>query len=448
VIGSCRKEKAREFAPPKRHSLRGLRRLPGNGRFFRVVAFLSLNLIFLPLILYSSWAMASAEAIAHEDTETGLLLKGQPEMPPPSGGIPPFPIIFISEEYEADLLGVPTKARGVYLGENIFADKGGYVWESGTRKANSYPFFVFSEGDFSKIHNPSEEGKVPTNSLTSRNYPFQNGRFLQGNKLYKEIQAAEDPRGLPPSMETSSEEMEPNAGYSLVEAKKIDSSPKPSPDWKGIGIDTAFYVGYQLVIALALYYSPESVSKWTKEQRNTTLKKWEDNVGTMSWDDDDWWINYIGHPYFGAISYIRARERGFSTFQSFWYSALLSTLYEYGIEAFFERPSIQDMIVTPVWGTLLGRFIFEPVRGWVKDKDQWRWYDHLVLILTDPLGATNWVMGKIFGIEALTGIVLYVPQISFLHPNSYENPWDPSQPRLQNRGLPSSKWGLTLTFEW
>ena len=56
---------------------------------------------------------------------------------------------------------------------------------------------------------------------------------------------------------------------------------------------------------------------------------------SATWDKDPAWINYIGHPYWGATYYIRARERGFGEFGSFIYSAFLSALYEYGIEAFF-----------------------------------------------------------------------------------------------------------------
>jgi hypothetical protein len=39
-----------------------------------------------------------------------------------------------------------------------------------------------------------------------------------------------------------------------------------------------------------------------------------------------------------------------------------SLLYEFGIEALFERPSYQDLIVTPVGGLLLGALLFEPIR--------------------------------------------------------------------------------------
>ena len=99
-----------------------------------------------------------------------------------------------------------------------------------------------------------------------------------------------------------------------------------------------------------LYVLPEDVTKWTVEQRRTSLQGWWENVRHPMWDDDHWYVNYLGHPYFGAIAYIRAGERRFGAFGGFWYAALLSGLYEFGIEALFERPSYQDLIVTPVGG--------------------------------------------------------------------------------------------------
>jgi Domain of unknown function (DUF3943) len=117
-----------------------------------------------------------------------------------------------------------------------------------------------------------------------------------------------------------------------------------------LGRDTVFFSGYQGVVAGILYLLPEDVTKWTAEQRKTSMRRWWENVQHPTWDEDNWYVNYLGHPYFGAIAYIRARERRFGAFGGFWYAALLSGLYEFGIEALFERPSYQDLIVTPTAG--------------------------------------------------------------------------------------------------
>ena len=192
------------------------------------------------------------------------------------------------------------------------------------------------------------------------------------------------------------------------EASRKDSG-RPQRDWKGIGRDTAFFLGYQVVFAGILYFLPESVTAWTDEQKDATVKKWWENVQHPVWDEDKFWINYIAHPYFGATYYIRARERGFGEFGSFCYSALLSALYEFGIEAFFEPPSYNDLIATPVGGYLLGKFVFEPLRDKIKAKPELKWYDHAGLILTDPLGALNSVFERLFGIQSEIRVQLHAP---------------------------------------
>ena len=147
-----------------------------------------------------------------------------------------------------------------------------------------------------------------------------------------------------------------------------------------------------------LYTMPTAVTNW--DRSGDHLEKWWDNVRNPTWDEDAFYINYILHPYWGATYYIRGRERGLSRWQSLGYSALLSTLYEYGAEALFERPSYQDLIVTPLLGSLLGEFVFTPIRNNIKSKpgplDGW---DKFALILTDPLGAANDLTNRLFGVE-------------------------------------------------
>jgi Domain of unknown function (DUF3943) len=171
-------------------------------------------------------------------------------------------------------------------------------------------------------------------------------------------------------------------------------------DWRGLGRDTAFFLGYEAVVAGVLYLLPESVTKWTADQRKTSMSQWWENVQHPQWDEDNWYVNYLGHPYFGAIAYVRARERRFGAFGGFWYAALLSTLYEFGIEALFERPSYQDLIVTPVGGLFLGALVFEPIRKRIQGKPERQWYDHLTLAVTDPLGTANSMLERSLGTEA------------------------------------------------
>ncbi len=174
-----------------------------------------------------------------------------------------------------------------------------------------------------------------------------------------------------------------------------------TPDWNGLVKDSVYIVGLHWAVIGVLYVMPQSVSGWTDEQKNADYwAKWRKNVQQLVWDKDDFYINYALHPYWGATYYTRARERGLSKTGAFWFSALHSTLYEFGSEAFFEEPSIQDMIVTPVLGSLLGVY-FEQVRDRIKQrKDSPRWGDTAVLVVTDPLGGLSYLIDRLFRVDS------------------------------------------------
>ena len=129
-----------------------------------------------------------------------------------------------------------------------------------------------------------------------------------------------------------------------------------------LGYDTAMYVGATVIAFGVLYAMPESVTNWDKEamKENGIAYKWKENVKAGPvWDEDDWVLNWITHPYSGGVYYMTARSSGFNIFESFLYSTLMSTFFwEYGIEAFAEIPSKQDLIITPVLGSVVGEGFF------------------------------------------------------------------------------------------
>jgi len=176
-----------------------------------------------------------------------------------------------------------------------------------------------------------------------------------------------------------------------------------APDRKGLRRDTLYFIGYQVATVAILYSMPESVTGWSDEQKDQySMAVWWDNVTHPQWDSDDFYINYVLHPYWGAAYYVRARERGYDGEQAFWYSALMSSLYEFGVEALFEEPSIQDIVVTPFLGSLLGHY-FMDVRVDIIDRELARGYrrrrDKLLWAVTDPLGTMNRFFDKLFGID-------------------------------------------------
>lgn len=175
------------------------------------------------------------------------------------------------------------------------------------------------------------------------------------------------------------------------------------PDREGLRRDTLYFLGYQVAVVGILYVMPESVTGWTDEQKSDySLSDWWDNVTHPSCDSDDFYINYIVHPYWGATYYVRASERGYDWRGAFWYSVLLSSMFEFGVEALFEEPSIQDLIVTPTLGSLVGHY-FMGVRRDVRTKSASRGYrtkgEKWVMVLTDPLGALNRQADRLFGHE-------------------------------------------------
>lgn len=183
------------------------------------------------------------------------------------------------------------------------------------------------------------------------------------------------------------------------------------PDWSGIWRDTGILFASQVVAAGIIYTMPESFSGWSAEQKKNSFKKYARNVSDPVMDKDKFYINYVLHPYWGATYYIRGRERGLDSVSSFIYSALISAMYEFGVECFSEKPSIQDLIVTPVGGAFLGAFVFEPWRESIKRKQDLRWYDHAALAVTDPVGVLSHGFEKIFGIKPAVMVDYSVPQI-------------------------------------
>jgi len=182
-------------------------------------------------------------------------------------------------------------------------------------------------------------------------------------------------------------------------------------DWGGIWRDTAVLFGAQVASIGVLYAMPESFSGWSDESKKENFENFTDNFLHPVIDDDKFYLNYVMHPYFGATYYIRGRERGLNRASSLFYSALLSAIYEFGVECVFEKPSIQDLIVTPVAGSLVGAFLFEPLRAVIKRKQSLRWYDHAALILTDPIGFLSLGFEKIFGIQSTIMVDYSVPQM-------------------------------------
>ena len=143
-----------------------------------------------------------------------------------------------------------------------------------------------------------------------------------------------------------------------------------------------------------LYVSPDNVSNWEDKDLSPVAMggRYAHKISdgpVVDTDKND--INFIGHPYFGGAYYIHARKLGYERDDAFIFSFLMSTcMYEYGVEAFFERPSMQDLVFTPVAGSLVGEMMMWGERH-IKANDSKvlgsSIIGHVCLVMLDPIGS-------------------------------------------------------------
>lgn len=128
--------------------------------------------------------------------------------------------------------------------------------------------------------------------------------------------------------------------------------------WKKVGRAESFIGGAELFGITVLMLSPKEVTGWSPDW---TQDAWRNMKRSLSmapvWDDDDWQINYVGHPIAGSFYYNSLRSQNASIFHSFLFATAQSFIWEYFIEATAEKPSTQDLIVTPIVGSILGESI-------------------------------------------------------------------------------------------
>ncbi len=169
-----------------------------------------------------------------------------------------------------------------------------------------------------------------------------------------------------------------------------------------------FTLGFGVIGLIALL--PEDVSNW---ERGEIFGKWDDNVkhGPV-WDRDGFGLNVIGHGYFGGVYYQVARKSGYRQWDAFLYSVLGSTFYwEFGIEAFAEIPSIQDIVLTPVLGWAYGEWAFQTEQSILADGGTVFGSEalgSLSLVVLDPIDSASIGINNLFGHEVFIAGTGYV----------------------------------------
>ena len=174
------------------------------------------------------------------------------------------------------------------------------------------------------------------------------------------------------------------------------------PDWKRMWINGGVLTGCYVAALFVLELLPEDATNWNRaEFQNVPLwPRWRQHVlkEGPEWDHDNPMFNFVLHPYSGAAYFMAARSCGFSFWGSLLFSSVISTVcWEFGIEAFMERPSYQDLFITPLVGSVMGEGFFRVKRYLVANN--YRLFGspvlgNIVAFLVDPV---NEVVGLIGG---------------------------------------------------
>ncbi|HOO69218.1 MAG TPA: DUF3943 domain-containing protein [Bacteroidales bacterium] len=154
---------------------------------------------------------------------------------------------------------------------------------------------------------------------------------------------------------------------------------------------TGYALGYNAVIMTALVLSPEYISQWDRKEVFTATAMREQYIRTFTTapvkDNDLAVINYIGHPYQGSFYFNATRSQGALFWQASLFTILQSALWEYVWEGGLEQPSIQDLIITPLGGILLGELSHRATLA--MRKNGFQWYEIIATCIINPAFAIN-----------------------------------------------------------
>lgn len=115
------------------------------------------------------------------------------------------------------------------------------------------------------------------------------------------------------------------------------------------------------------------------------------------WDADRFGINFIGHPYSGTLYFNAARSQGYTYLESIPFAIEGSVMWEYFGEN--TRPSLNDVINTPVNGEFLGEMFYRLSSNVLDDRTYGsnRFFRELVAGIIDPTREFNRLLqGKAF----------------------------------------------------
>jgi hypothetical protein len=149
-----------------------------------------------------------------------------------------------------------------------------------------------------------------------------------------------------------------------------------------------FIGGTELICMGILMAMPKEVTKWQPGFLNDAKKNLKQAFTTPPVNDkDNWKFNYVGHPIAGSLYYNSIRSQNATIFQSFVFSFAQSAIWEYLIEGMAEQPSLQDLIITPIFGTLLGEASHSAT---IKmRRNGFNWLEKITVTIINPFYVVN-----------------------------------------------------------
>jgi hypothetical protein len=157
---------------------------------------------------------------------------------------------------------------------------------------------------------------------------------------------------------------------------------------KKIGRAELLIGGAELVGITALILTPKKVTGWSPDWTQDAWNNMRHSLSMLPvWDKDDWQINYVGHPIAGSLYYNSLRSQNASIFHSFLFATAQSFIWEYIIEATAEKPSTQDLIITPIVGSLLGESVHRLTMN--MRRNGFNFFEKVFVIISNPMFAIN-----------------------------------------------------------
>jgi hypothetical protein len=149
---------------------------------------------------------------------------------------------------------------------------------------------------------------------------------------------------------------------------------------------TATVVTFMVEMVVGFTALPSDETGWTAP----TFRGLRDSFTQgPRFDNDRTYWNYVAHPIDGSEFYLIARNRNCNWWQSFAYSAALSTFWEFFVETSYERASWQDLWITPVTGAFIGELRWQAKKALEdpKTKKPVGTLNKVLYVVIDPLDA-------------------------------------------------------------